>query len=263
MLRTSAPLIGALDFITGMPFFRDTTSWRMASKDVVYKEPYSEATGRVRRKTIFFSFLVVLNNYYPVDLQASHFLGLAFELGKAPTLSGILGLLVIFFTIELSIYSVQELSAWWSQASEMLFLDFEGKFKKLTDHDPQVIAIVEKTREQLREYEVTIADLPKNNSALPNQENANWTDRIQRANDNGIRLENWLKSLEESATLYRESVFDIRKQMAEVKLQVGRAVRTQFLRVGIVETIFPLAVAGCAIWLSSSSVANLLGGIIP
>ena len=222
-----------------MPIFLDAQTWKLQSQEIMYRDPFSDNTHKIRRRSVFFSFLIVLNYFYPVDLVNTHFLGVAFLNHSAPPLAGILGLLCMFFAIEFFIYTSQELVAWHTQARETLLSQFSERIDSLSQRDKDIVSELKNSLEWLKEYHRSVANLNPPKDDQTEESRAPINDRLKKALDDGIRFERWITSIEQTAARYQERVAEAGEYLSEIKLGMKRAVAWQIVRIGLVELLFP------------------------
>ncbi len=237
--------------------FLDSQTWQMEPKDLAYRDPFSDNTHRIRRKLIFFSFLVVLNEFHPVDLVHSHLLGIEFVQTTAPPLAGILGLLTVFFMVEFIIYTSQELSSWTTQAKDSYRGRMTTKLDEVARSDVEIKSVIEKTQEWMAESQRSLSEIVKGaDSEAPTGQSVDHL--IKGAEDDRVRLNNWLSSIEKTALQYQQRLSDANNYLQQIVTGVRRAVFFQLCKVGVVEIVFPMAISIWAITISFCPVVRML-----
>jgi hypothetical protein len=241
-----------------MALFRDPQTSRLAAKEILYKDPFSEGTHRLRKRMVFVALLAVLNSYFPLDLSQSTALGLKFKDSVAPSLAGVLGVWLIMMAAVWLTYSIQELSAWWSQGRESLFLDFATKLEKLSDRDKEIVDVIEKGLGQLDRHYSALEELRDESASSDSTHES----REKVFHDETVRMENWLRSISEYAKAYDARVTNAADFYNRLRAELRAVIFAQVMRIGVVEIGVPFCLVVWGTLVSSSEVIDLVTSVI-
>jgi len=231
-----------------MPYHIDASKWKDSGVDVIYKDPFSALTTSIRKKLIFFASLVILHSYYPINLSESHILGIKFKNEVAPPLSVVIGIVVLYFTALLTIYTIQEIKSWLAQSNTLNFERHKEALEKIASENKSIHTAVNSATEQLKMHSelsvYTHEELsPEQRSSLEVHLKS-FTNFVNNLSDSNTKFEN---SINNAQLSYDQSLSDYRT-----------AFYTQIIKVGILEILLPFGLALVALSLTISELYIVL-----
>lgn len=230
-----------------MPKFFESISLGLRVTDMAYKDPFSETTVRVRKKLIFLSSLAILNHFFPIDLSKSHLFGVHFE-DVAPTLAGLLGIVVLYFTAVFFVYVVQEIKAWLSQLEETKFKEHHSQLDKIITRHTQAYQAVQQANARLRECTDQFAVLNKHGSTISPKDVQGVVKELDRRS---VNFEKECGSLTSLNSRFEDEFKIAEKSLRKSESDYGTAMWMQLIKVGVLEVMLPFFFAFWSILLSA------------
>jgi len=240
------------------------SEWKeKAPSTVIYTSPFSETSIGIRKKLLFFSALIVLNFFFPVDIQNSHILGIKFQEGVSLSLEGLLSLIVTYFLFLFVVYCFQEVKTWLGRAKELEYFLWLKNLRNILTVHHNAINSIKHSGEQLALFN-------KEAQLLRNQlESREWEEKERYKFESlfssvSVHLEsskNFLDDFSPNHKKFSKAVVDIEKLNKSVHKDYKRALYSQFFKVYILEIIFPFLFALVAVWLSCGELFLLLNNL--
>lgn len=224
-----------------MPHHIDTSSWKSTGTEVAFKDPFSAVTTSIRKKLIFFASLAILNNYFQIDLSSSHVLGIRFIDDNVPPLSGLLSLVVFYFTITLFVYTYQEIKAWVSQSRLLEFEAHKEALDKMSTLNASSHDIIKNASQQI----------------LMNKHSDLSSDDDERLNVHQQSFINYVGNIEDSDVKFESELNKIQDKYDQSYSAYKAALLLQFIKVGAFEVLFPFGVAILAILFSYKGMISI------
>jgi len=165
-----------------MPVFLQGTTWDGKATDIAYKDPFSDSTKKIRKQLTFWSSITLLNQFYQINLNTYHVLGLKFAEGVTPPLNGLLGVIVLYLIVVLAVYVFQEIMSWLAQANELKLREYRKSLHDIYAHHGNIDGAVIGATKQLENHQSALIKL---NKTL--EKNANRKEEIQ-SNSNEAEL---------------------------------------------------------------------------
>jgi hypothetical protein len=239
----------------------ESTFWEGKATDVAYKDPYSETTNRARKKVFLFSSLILLNHFFPLDLDQSHFLGIHFKEGLSPSLSGLLALLVLYFSTLLVVYTYQEIQAWLAQSNSLDFAGSRRSLHSIYSHHQSLANAIDSATTQLKLHNGATTEL---SVALKLNENIDKHAVERNLNELEVHkqsFENFYTSIEKSNHEFGEEIQKAKVAYQKATSNYKSAMLTQIFKVGILEIILPFALAAISIYLSQEGIHEIVKAV--
>ena len=244
-----------------MDYEIDKELWKGSATDIVFRSPFSSETNTIRKRVFFISAIIIIHNAFPIDLTHSHVLGIAFEETSAPSISGVMGLFLVYLAVVLSIHSHQEISSWISQARSIKFAMARKNIHNIFAHhqniDDQLKAIAyqiqqhEKLTSKIRDFDFSSEDIK--------------TMVFNHLSEMGLHVEslkNFRNNIEKPSRKFGEGIESAKSEYEQATTQYRAAMRGQILKVGLIEMFLPFASAVLALYLCGQDVYGILFNVI-
>jgi hypothetical protein len=238
------------------------TFWKGKATDIAYKSPFSDNTNKIRTKLLLFSFMAILNFYFPLDFNSSQIFGVKFKDGNALSLSGMFSLLVLYFAVILIVHTYQEVQAWLAQANSLEFAQSRRNLNDVYAHHQSIGNAISGANEQLAQHNQGISllnDLLQKRKILSVDE---VNGKLSIIEVHRQSFENYCSNLGKSNVPFGEEIEKAINLHKKSFRNYRAAMLSQVFKVGILEIIIPFTLAAISIYLSYEGVLTLIKGFI-
>lgn len=236
----------------------NTDSWKQKPRDIAYKDPFSESTSRTRKKVILFSSIILLNHFFPLDLGKSHILGLHFLPGHAPSLAGLLSLLLIYFTVILAVYSYQEIKSWLAQANEIALVNYQRSLHDIYAHFQTIHQEIENTAKQLETHTNSVNEFKEEIKRTKEIDQNIIEKHMSSMNVNKESFKNIYTLLGNSNTKFGNEIDKAINLLNSTAADYKKAMSTQWVKVAFLELALPFAMSVFSILLAYSGMLQVI-----
>ena len=235
----------------------DDGTWDVRSTDIAYKDPYSSTTRKIRTQLTFWSSIALLNHFYPIDLNTSHVLGLKFSEGVIPPLNGLLGIIVLYLIVVLTIYVTQEIMSWLAQANEVKIREHRSKLDDIYAHHGNIHTAVSGATNQLENHQNAVLNLNKilkEGTIISKEE---LQPNINTVEVHKQSFENFCMNLGDSNKKFEEEIYKAKSILNTVSAQYRTALTSQLIKVVGLEIFLPFTLGILSVFYTAENVLAL------
>ena len=245
-----------------MDFKTDLTLFSGKASDIAYKSPFGDTTNKNRSKLLLFSSIAILNYYFPLDFNNSVVLGVKFQDGDALSLSGLIAFPILYLTLTLAVNTFQEIEAWLAQARSIEFSESRRNLHDIYSNNQSLKNSVILTQRSLLSHEEALRNVKQlidDNQLLDSNE----------VKQQFFRIDNSREFLDTACTTLKESSDKIYKEVEKAErlhrsahVNFQRALRAQFFKIGLLETVLPFSAAAIALIYSIKGFLAILSATL-
>lgn len=241
-----------------MPEHRESSGWGPATPtDIVYRDPFSPSTSRTRKQLMFFSSLVILNNFYPIDIENSHIIGLKFVHGNSPPLSGLFGVIVIYLAVVFILYIYQEIKSWLAQANEILYEKYYRQLLDIYSHHQSIANAVNSATGNMNENDKVLNKFLDSIDSIPEESQEEVSKKVDFIIGQVDVFGQFCSHLGESNEEFKKEIDEAKLLLDNSMKKYNSAFISQTLKIGVLEIILPVTLACFAVAFSVQSVFHL------